>query len=85
MAAEIQLSFKPFPEWPADEQVHNLGNIADTIWKDKMYLRAGRIENGRYIAAMVLRADRGLRKKEKDILLEKLKAVDFELDAKVKN
>ena len=64
MSFEIELSFKPYPERPAEDQMYNLGNIADDIWKEKMYLRRGRVEDGRYIATMFLIQDRKLRKKK---------------------
>ena len=81
MVSYIELSFRPYHETPSSEQIHNLGNIADSIWKEKMYLHGGRIHGERYIAKMFLTPDRKLRKKEQDVLSEKLKKLDSELDA----
>ena len=81
---EIELIFRPYPERPPEEQTHILGNIADDIWKEKMYLYGGRIENGMYIATMILTAGRKLRKKEKDTLIRKLRKLRPELEVQLK-
>ncbi len=83
---ELCFSFIPYPNEPPHEQIHNLGNIADDIWREKLLLIRGAIIDGRYIGFMRILAGRKLRKKERDELDLRLKALRKarpELDARV--
>jgi hypothetical protein len=73
--AELCFSFLPYPNEPPHEQFLNLGNIADDIWREKLILVRGAIVDGRHIAFMRILAGRKLRKKERDELALRLKAL----------
>lgn len=84
--AKLIISLQPYRYKDADDQVHNLGNIADDVWREKLYLERGSIQNRRFHGEMLIRAERPLRKKERDELNRRIKALhkrDPELDPKI--
>jgi hypothetical protein len=73
--AELRLSFAPHPNQPPGDQISNLGNIADDVWPGTLALVRGMIADGRYVAVMQVLAGRPLRRKERDELDDRLKAL----------
>jgi hypothetical protein len=70
--AELKLSFDASG---AGHELHNLGNIADDVWREMLTLHHGCIIRERYIATMAIVPARPLRKKERDELERRLAAL----------
>ena len=48
----LTLSFAPFPGSPPHDQINQLGNIADDVWKDVLAVTTAKVVNGRYLGRM---------------------------------
>ncbi|MEL8055963.1 MAG: hypothetical protein AAGK66_07405 [Pseudomonadota bacterium] len=54
---------------------HQLGNIADDVWKSHLACERYRVEDDRFIAFMYTLIGRDLRKKERDELNKRVEAL----------
>jgi hypothetical protein len=73
---QILISFKPYESSVPSSQIHDLGNIADNVWPEKLSLIRGVIKEGQYYGEMELINGDKLRKKEKDEIRQRLKLLE---------
>lgn len=73
MSEILHISFNLYPGSDPESQIHNLGNIADNVWKEKLVLLNGDIKDGRYIGTMKIIAHRPFAKRDRSELIKRLK------------